>query len=221
MKRSKGKIDIESLIKTYGTLYSETLGIDLESQKEQEIFKWFLASILFGRRISEKIAIKTYNEFVKHSVTTPDRILETGWDGLVRILDEGGYVRYDFSTATRLLEIAKTLEERYGGLIELYKAAFGPRDLEKRLQEFKGIGPVTTNIFLRELRVAWPKSDVAVSPLVKEVAKKLGVNLHNFKKNAKKFMRLECALFKIRRLKEREIRQKHGINMKMKHNWRK
>jgi endonuclease III len=201
MKRSKGKIDIEALIKAYGTLYSEALGIDLESQKEEEIFKWFLASILFGRRISEKIAIKTYNEFVKYSVTTPDKILETGWDGLVRILDEAGYVRYDFSTATRLLEIAKTLKERYGGLLELYKAAVDTRDVEKRLQEFKGIGPVTTNIFLRELRVAWPKSDVAISPWVKEIAKKLGINLHKFKRKTKKFMRLECALFKIRRLK--------------------
>jgi endonuclease III len=201
MKRSKGKIDIEPLIKTYGTLYSETLGIGLESRKEEEIFKWFLASILFGRRISEKIAIKTYNEFVKHYVTTPDKILETGWEGLVRILDDGGYVRYDFSTATRLLEIAKTLKERYRGLFELYQAATDARDLEKRLQEFKGIGPVTTNIFLRELRVAWPKSDVAVSPLVKEVVEKLGLKLHEFKKNTKKFMRLECALFKIRRLK--------------------
>jgi endonuclease III len=201
MKRPKGRIDAEALIKTYGTLYSETLGIDLKSYKEEEIFKWFLASILFGRRISENIAIKTYNEFVKHNVTTPDKILETGWDGLVRILDEGGYVRYDFSTATRLLEIAKTLKERYGGLIELYKAAADARDLEKRLQEFKGIGPVTTNIFLRELRVPWSKSDVGISPLVKEVAKKLGVNLHKFKKDTKKFMRLECALFRIRRLK--------------------
>jgi endonuclease III len=203
MKRSKGKIDIEALIKTYGTLYSETLGIDLKSHKEEEIFKWFLASILFGKRISEAIAVKTYNEFVKHSVTTPDKILETGWDGLVRMLDEGGYVRYDFSTATRLLEIAKMLKERYGGLIELYKVASDARDLEKRLQEFRGIGPITTNIFLRELRVAWPKSDVAISPLVKEIAKKLDINLHKFKKGTKKFMRLECALFRIRRLKEK------------------
>jgi endonuclease III len=200
MKRPKGKINVETLIKTYGTLYSETLGIDLESHKEEEIFKWFLASILFGRRISEKIAVKTYNEFVRHSVTTPNKILKTGWDGLVRILDDGGYVRYDFSTATRLIEIAKVLKERYRGLIELYKTAADARDLEKRLQEFKGIGIVTTNIFLRELRVAWPKSNVAISPLVKEVAEKLGVNLKNFKKNTKKFMRLECALFRIGRL---------------------
>jgi hypothetical protein len=35
MKRPKGKINVEALIKTYGTLYSETLGIDLESGKSK------------------------------------------------------------------------------------------------------------------------------------------------------------------------------------------
>jgi endonuclease III len=202
MKSLNKKIDIGKLINTYGTLYYEALGIDLDSQKEQELFKWFLASILFGKRISEKIAIKTYHEFIKHGVTTPDKILETGWDGLVRILDEGGYVRYDFSTATRLLDIAKMLKEKYGGLIELYKAAADTRDLERRLQEFKGIGPVTTNIFLRELRLEWPKSDVAISPLVKEMARKLGIDLQKYRKNMKKFMRLECALFKMKKSKD-------------------
>lgn len=197
----KEKIDISTLIKTYGILYSESLGIDLKSNKEQELFKWFLASLLFGKRISEKIAIKTYNEFLKNGVITPDKILKTGWDGLVKILDEGGYVRYDFSTATRLLDIAKMLKEKYGGLMELYKASNDSRDLEKRLQEFKGVGPVTTNIFLRELRAAWPKSDVAVSALVKEAAKELGIDLLKYKKDMKQFMRLECALFKIRKFK--------------------
>jgi len=201
MNHMKGKIDAVTLIETYGTLYSEALEIDLERHDEQELFKWFLAAILFGKRISEKIAIKTYIEFAKNRVTTPDRILETGWDGLVRILDDGRYVRYDFSTATTLLDIARTLKERYGGLTELYEAATDPRDLETRLQEFKGIGPVTTNIFLRELRVAWPKSDVAVSPFVKEVAGRLGIDLLKHDRHTKEFMRLECALFKVRKKK--------------------
>jgi endonuclease III len=190
------KADIEKLIKTYGTLYSEELGIHLESPDEGEIFKWFLASILFGKGISEKIAIRTYNEFIRNGVATPEKILETGWDGLVRILDDGGYVRYDYSTATRLLDIAKALKERYGGLIGLYKEAADARYLERKLQEFKGIGPVTTNIFLRELRVAWPKSDVAVSRSVAEVARTMGIDLSKFKRNTKKFMRLECALLR-------------------------
>ena len=42
-------------------LYAEDLGID---QKEPSgRFKWFLASILFGARISEKIASNTYKSF--------------------------------------------------------------------------------------------------------------------------------------------------------------
>jgi len=42
-------------------LYVEDLGID---QKEPSGgFKWFLASILFGARISEKIASNTYKSF--------------------------------------------------------------------------------------------------------------------------------------------------------------
>jgi hypothetical protein len=38
MERREGKIEVEALIKTYGTLYSEILGVDLENQKGQEIF---------------------------------------------------------------------------------------------------------------------------------------------------------------------------------------
>ena len=30
---------------------------------------------------------------------TPDKVLDVGWDELVRLLDEAHYVRHDFSTA--------------------------------------------------------------------------------------------------------------------------
>jgi len=45
-------------------------------------------------------------------VTSPDAILEAGWDRLVEVLDSGGYTIYDFSTATNLLGIAKNLKEK-------------------------------------------------------------------------------------------------------------
>jgi len=47
--------------------------------------------------------MQTYYEFEKRKVNTPDAIIDTGWDGLVGILDTGGYTRYDFKTATKLL----------------------------------------------------------------------------------------------------------------------
>ena len=49
-----------NLLKRFGQTYSEELGINLKAGKSSEIFKWFLASILFGARISEAIAKNTY-----------------------------------------------------------------------------------------------------------------------------------------------------------------
>lgn len=90
----------QRLIQTLDGRFSTSLGIDLASGDSKEIFKWFLASILFGAKIGEKIAANTYREFARKGVITPKSVLDTGWDGLVEILDSGGYVRYDFKTAT-------------------------------------------------------------------------------------------------------------------------
>jgi hypothetical protein len=47
-------VEVQALKKSL--LYSEDLGIDLEQRHEGEYFKWFLASLLFGARVSESIA---------------------------------------------------------------------------------------------------------------------------------------------------------------------
>ena len=76
-------------------------------------------------------------------------------------MDRGGYARYDFKTATKLLEIAGTLKDKYeGDLNRLHFFAEDERDLEKKIQGLgKGIGPVTINIFLREMRDLWEKAE--------------------------------------------------------------
>ncbi len=83
---------LERLLMQFGETYSHLPGIDLLSREKDEIFKWFLASVLFGARITESIAIKAYRQFEQGGVTSPERIRDIGWDGLVAILDEGGYV---------------------------------------------------------------------------------------------------------------------------------
>lgn len=180
-----------------GNTYSSVLGIDLDSKKEGEIFKWFLASILFGKRIGTDIATKTYREFEHAGLLTPDKILNAGWDKLVEVLDRGGYARYDFSTSTMLLNLMKHLQKEYGSLENIHKMARDNRDLEKRLQDFKGIGPVTTNIFLRELRTVWKNADPEPSQLVRLAAKNLGINLARFNRKTKGFIKLECALLRL------------------------
>jgi hypothetical protein len=132
------------------------LGIDLTSKKEEELFKWFLACLLFGKPIQTSIAEQAYRELVAARLVSPDAILGAGWDELVRLLDDAHYVRYDFSTATKLLEISEELKRRYGNVSNLIAQSETPGELSRRLQEFKNVGPVTARIFLREVRPCWP-----------------------------------------------------------------
>ena len=130
---------------------AQELGIDLSSKQETDYFKWFLACLLFGKPIQQEVAKQTYFEFVKEGLTSPEAILHAGWDKLVEVLDRGHYVRYDFSTATKLLDVSKTLKETYGSLTNLVQQAQSIDELSSRLQAFKGIGPKTTEIFLRDM----------------------------------------------------------------------
>jgi len=57
----------------------------------------------------------------------------------------------------------------------LYTQSKDSKDLEKRLLEFKGVGPTTVNIFLRELKGVWEKARPQLSPLAREVASRLGL----------------------------------------------
>ncbi len=152
--------------------YSEELGLNLH--KSEDRFKWFLASVLFAKRISATIAKKTFQRFEAEGLVSPDRILEAGWDRLVKVLDSGGYARYDFSTATNLLGNMRKLKEE-GGLEEIYKKSENPADLERRLKELRGVGPICVSIFLRELREIWDKADPETSQIALEVGKKLGL----------------------------------------------
>ncbi len=128
------------------------LGIDLESNRETEMFKWFLACLLFGKPIQQEVAKRTYLEFEREGLLNPDAIRKAGWDSLVQVLDTGHYVRYDFSTATRLLKVMEELEEQGGSLLSLVRQALTGKDLARRLQQFTGVGPKTAEIFLRDLR---------------------------------------------------------------------
>jgi hypothetical protein len=173
----RGRRPLADFVKVAGGRFSAELLIDVESGRSSEIFKWFLAAILFGARISGRIATKTYRELAKEGFLSADKILRCGWTGLVRVLDRGGYARYDFKTATKLLGICKALEDTYAGdLNKLHEAAKNARDLEDRIKELgKGVGDVTAGIFLREMRGTWPKAEPLPSELVLIGAKELSL----------------------------------------------
>ena len=186
--------------------YSNELNLDLS--KAEDRFKWFLASVLFAKRISAQTAKETYLYFEQEELTSPDAILEAGWDRLVEVLDSGGYTRYDFSTATNLLGIAKMLKEKYGDLERLHAESSSPADLERRLQEFKGVGPVGVNIFLRELRGIWEKAKPKPSPIAVATAQKIGLNPEDVERYESQLIRLNLEYCKKHRSSECPLKEK-------------
>lgn len=176
------------------------LGINLKSRRNEDAVKWFLAAILYSKPIRENSATRTYRCFERHGVTTAKRIVDAGWDRLVSILDEGGYTRYDFSTADKLLEVFGNLEKQYGGdLTKLYQASRDGAEVEANLKRLgKGIGDTTVSIFLRDMRYAWRRIDPKPTPLVTRAMKKL--RIRDLKQYAKKhridIVELETALLR-------------------------
>ena len=132
-------------------IYAKELGIDLAPGREDEYFKWFLACLLFGKPIQQEVAKRAYQDLVQEGIMSPEAILKAGWDKLVEVLDRGHYVRYDFSTATKLLDVSSAIKEKYGTFDALLKQSKTVDELSSRLQEFKGVGPKTVEIFLRDM----------------------------------------------------------------------
>ncbi|CAM3084844.1 DNA methylase [Pseudomonas floridensis] len=128
------------------------LGIDFRKDKEKALFKWLVASFLMGKRIQAQIACEAYRVIVeRHDRDTARKLAHCTHRELVGLLGQAHYVRYDESTAQRLLALCKTLNEGYSGkILDMHEASEGRADFEKRLLTFDGVGPKTVEIFMRE-----------------------------------------------------------------------
>lgn len=165
-------MNLRKLLERYGKLFSQELGIDVE----KEPFRWFLASILFGARISTIIAKRTYEAYDEAGLTSAQKIAASNQETLINLHGRGGYVRYDGITADYIMGVSRKLLEKYDGDVEkLDKISQNPEDLEGRLQEFRGVGPVTAKIFLRELRGLWKNADPEPTSIEIVATKKLGI----------------------------------------------
>jgi hypothetical protein len=88
-------------------------------------------------------------------------------------------------------------------LKKLHDEARNSEDLENRLMIFHGIGPITTNIFLRDLRPYWEKSNPEPLPIVKKIARKQGVDLNEYRRKSTGFIRIETGLIRLRKSLDR------------------
>jgi hypothetical protein len=165
----------DSVVRQFGGRYSSELGIDVDAG-DTEVERWFLASTLFGTRISAPIAERTFRELARAGI---NRITDAGgfsWDALVALLDAGGYTRYDFRTATRLQTLSQVVGDSYAGDIGgIGRQQTDPAALVADLSDLPGWGPVTVGLFLRELRGVWPGARLPLDPRAAESARHLGL----------------------------------------------
>ncbi|HCT08341.1 MAG TPA: DNA methylase [Pseudomonas sp.] len=134
------------------SISASELGIELTPDDNSSLFKWFLASFLMGKRIQAPIAAQAYRVIVEEEGRDTARKLQhcTSRE-LVAMLGRAHYVRYDESTAQRLLDLSAKLNAEYAGNITQMRDASNNRQaFEKRLGEFDGVGPKTIEIFMRD-----------------------------------------------------------------------
>lgn len=166
-----------ALMSRHGRTFAEELGIDLAGGSADALFQWFCAALLFGARIGAAIAVKAARSLFDHGWTTAESLAASTWEDRTRVLNASGYARYDESTSRELGDAARRMLDTYGGdLDRLRRRAENQPGRERALlKEFKGIGDVAADIFLREIQGVWSELYPFADAKALDAARRLGL----------------------------------------------
>ncbi|MEV8371123.1 endonuclease [Kribbella sp. NPDC056861] len=156
--------------------FAQEAGIRL-TDEPAPLFQLLTLTLLLSARISAGIAVSAAKELFEAGYRTPNAMNDASWRSRVTALGRGGYRRYDERTATTLGEAAGLALTRWRGDLRLLHAEAGDDALKLTilLTEFKGIGPVGAQIFLREVQAVWPGISPYVDDRVKQGALRVGL----------------------------------------------
>lgn len=147
---------VKALLDRAGSGYAAEAGITL-ADKPAPLFQLLMLVELLSTRISADIAVAAAKELVSTGYRTPNRVADADWQELVDALGRAHYKRYDESTASRLGANASRVLDRYDGDLRKLadEAEHDPSRAAELLQQFQGIGPTGSDIFLREVQDVW------------------------------------------------------------------
>ena len=160
------------LVQRHGRTYADEAGITLRD-KPAPLWQLLVLSLLLSARISSDIAVAAARELFRAGYRTPRAMLDTTWQARVDALGRGHYRRYDERTASMLGELAETVLEVQRG--DLRRLRDHSDDLERDLQQFKGIGPAGAAVFCREVQAVWTDLAPYVDKLAADGAERLGL----------------------------------------------
>ncbi|MDX2378062.1 hypothetical protein M4I32_14815 [Microbacterium sp. LRZ72] len=132
-------------------IHADDLGINLGKDTPQSLYRWLVASMLFGRPVQQSVGADAYRALISHGLTSPQKYAEWGREELRAVLDEAGYARIDYIMTDELHEVMARIVDEYGTVSKLVHTSGSREELSKRLQEMKGIGPKTVEIYLRDI----------------------------------------------------------------------
>jgi hypothetical protein len=144
---------VRRLLKTAGTTYADEAGIRLKDQP-MPLFQLLTLCMLASKPIDAAIAMQAARELFRAGLRTPQSVLKANRADMINAFGRAHYVRYDESSATRLVDIATAVRDDYGG--DLRRLATDDiKGTVRLLKQFKGIGDTGADIFLREVQDVW------------------------------------------------------------------
>jgi endonuclease III len=201
-KPSKKQV-VKALLDQHGEPFAHQLRMPIEKNTPAPLFQLLVASMLFSARIATENAVEATRALIKAGLTTPQKMAEASWQDRVDVITWHGYKRYDERTSTMLGDTAQILLDKYQGDLRKLREEAG-RDVEqekKLLTQFKGIGKVGADIFLREIQGVWDEAYPYADQRVLKAAKQLNLasNAKELAKlvSRKDFPRLAAALLRV------------------------
>jgi len=164
---------VRRLLKTAGRTYADEAGIHLKDQP-MPLFQLLVLCMLASKPIDATIAMQAARELFHAGLRTPQSVLKADRADMIKAFGRAHYVRYDESSATRLVDIATAVSDDYGG--DLRKLAVQEVTSTARLlKQFKGIGDTGADIFLREIQDLWTGVRPYFDKRAMTVARQLGL----------------------------------------------
>ncbi|BBY15960.1 HhH-GDP family DNA glycosylase [Mycolicibacterium litorale] len=145
---------VERLRSEAGRTYAKEAGIAL-ADKPMPLFQLLVLCMLASKPIDATVAMRAARELFAAGARTPDAVLDTDRGTVIKAFGRAGYARYDESSATRLVEMARAVQDDHGGDLRRLADDHDVDAVRRKLKGFKGIGDTGAGIFLREVQDTW------------------------------------------------------------------
>jgi len=177
MAAPSSKAVVRALLDRHGRTYAEEIGIRLGRGGPSALFRLLCAALLLSARISADLAVAAARALAEAGWTTPRKLADATWAQRTKVLNRAGYARYDERTSRMLEDAARHLIDAYGGDLRALRDAAGrdPGRERELLKEFKGIGDVGADIFMREIQRTWHEARPFFDDRALESARRLGL----------------------------------------------